>query len=87
MASKECIFDASITENEKPDLNVLEAVENVGESERVLPTVEEERENNMFNETLSPHSRGECVSQLQRLLCFHCLFAWFLCRGNLMTSI
>ena len=67
MASKDCIFDASITENEKPDFNVLEAVENVGESERVLPTVEEERENNMYNETLSLHSRGECVSQLQQL--------------------
>ena len=67
MTSKDCIFDASITENEKPDFNVLEAVENVGESERVLPTVEEEQENNMYNETLSLHSRGECVSQLQQL--------------------
>ena len=67
MASKDCIFDASITENEKPDFNVLEAVENVGESERVLSTVEEERENNMYNETLSLHSRGECVAQLQQL--------------------
>ena len=64
MANKDCILDASVTENEKPDLNVSESLKNVGESERVLMTVEEQ-DDNLYDETLSPHSRGECLGPLQ----------------------